>query len=152
MVNVDQHNVQCSCAVQHGAVLHESGTVHEKCRGWVHAAQSRNIGHFFGPSQSSIGSLQPFWGQFWRLPLFFHWLNRASKPLKPFFLRPTLSRPPFVLPAYQSLSLHQLRVHKVNQGHVDEIKVFCFNFGALNFLQGALCLFSQECSLHNSLS
>ena len=73
----------------HCAVCTRTGTVHEKCRGGVHAVQSRNIGDFLGPSQSSIRPIQPFSGQFWRLPLFPPTQSRIE-PLRP-FLRPTLS-------------------------------------------------------------
>ena len=54
----------------HRAVCTRTGTVHEKCRGGVHAVQSRNIGDFLGPSQSSIRPIQPFSGTILALATF----------------------------------------------------------------------------------
>ena len=107
LCTVQQYKVQCEvsslqcavCSVQSAVcseqraiqyavkcrVFRRSATVHEKCRGWVHAAQSRNIGDFFGPSQSSIGPHQLFWAQFWRLPLFSPPTQSRIQPPQTFF-------------------------------------------------------------------
>ena len=96
-----------------------------------------------------------FGANFGACHFFHHQLNRASNPLKPF------SQANFVLATFCPPGLSKFifastgRVHQVNQGHVEQIGFFwrsSLNFGAWNFLQGALCLFSHSVLLHNSLS
>ena len=103
----------------------------------MQAAQSRNIGDFFGPSQSSIGPSDLFRDQFWRLPLF----RPTQSRIQPFseanfvpatFCPPGLSRFIFASTA---------RVHKVNQGQLGEQ----LQLWSPEFSPGALCLFNQGC-------
>ena len=154
MVNVDQHNVQCSCAVQCSMVQ-----CCTKVQQFMRSAEvectlrrAATLDTFSDQVNQASDPSNLFGANFGACHFFSTDSIAHPNPLKLFsqanfvpatFCPPSLSKFIFASTA---------RAQSQSRACWPDKSFFCFNFGALNFLQGALCLFSQECSLHNSLS